>query len=206
MDKINQVRGGLRIRNQALIAFLYLTGCRVEEVVKYRLETNPTRVLKKREVTPEGFQRIITVPSPRYQSSFAGHPIYKKQIEERDNLIIIRNVRTLKRRTSFPRNIPIIKNKLEEPLIKIIKNYTDSVDDETPLFPFSRQWSAQILEKVGLFNHWLRHIRLTHLVTDYGFNGIQLQHFTGWADTNPSKHYVHLNIQNLIRVMSEAKT
>jgi len=184
IEAINK-QGDLRYR--ALIAFLYLTGCRVSEVVKYKKNPQP----KKKGMPPKDDSRII------------GEPIRKKHVELRDNHIIVLTVRTLKqRKLKQYRNIPIPKNTLENSFIKEFMAYYDSITDpETYLFNFTRVRAWQILQKSNLFCHWLRHARTTHLVQDYDFSVPQLQQFFGWTKADTPTHYVHLNVKNLLDKM-----
>ena len=172
---------------RALIAFLYLTGCRVSEVVKYK--KNPAK--NKGLLADTGNPGII------------GEPIRKKHVELRDNHIIVLTVRTLKqRKLKQYRNIPIPKNTLENPfLAEFLAYYETITDPETFLFDFTRIRAWQILQKSDIFCHWLRHARTTHLVQDYDFSVPQLQQFFGWTKADTPTHYVHLNVQNLLDKM-----
>jgi integrase len=53
LDKIKAVSGGKsgdnKLRDQALIAFLYLTGKRIEEVVRYRIRDQPYDIYIRRK-------------------------------------------------------------------------------------------------------------------------------------------------------------
>lgn len=50
-----------------------------------------------------------------------------------------------------------------------------------------------------LHPHYLRHCRLTHLVTEYDYNVVQLTQFAGWTDFKPATIYLQLNWRNLLR-------
>jgi len=180
IERINKLNN---IRDQALVAFLYLTACRISEVVPYIVEKKKgiqdTRQLK-------------------------GEPIKKKQIEFFNDVLIIRQVRTLKRKKYIPKSIPIVIAK-EIKFVEYIKEYTKSLSDEDFLFNMTRQRALQIMNSIGLYNHYLRHLRLTHLATDYGFSGQELKHFVNWSSSNTADNYVHLNVDNLINKMMEIR-
>lgn len=165
-------------RNKALLAFLYLTGCRISEVVRYK---------KK--------------------GALIGQPIKKKQIEIRRNELRIYNVRVLKSRIKHKiRVIPILINDLERQFINHFLEYYKGLDNpDTYLFNLSRDWVYRLLAKEGLFPHWLRHARLTHLVVDYDFNEQQLQKFTGWDTTKTAPVYTHLKVDDLFDKMKKAQ-
>jgi len=187
----------LELRDQALVSFLYLTGCRVEECCKYIKEYLPNRTLKPMD---KELGKRVEVEAPQ-DRKFVGKPIQKKQIEFEDDVMIIRNVRILKRKQVLIRDIPILVWEKERAFINIIREYLRTIGDDTPLFDITRQRAYQILSSVGLFPHWLRHIRATHLVRDYGFNTEHLRQFTGWTDQRPAATYVHLNIKDLVQKM-----
>lgn len=174
IDKINQLNN---IRDRALIAFLYLTGARIEEVVRHYKKDQETGTMKMKD-----------------------YPILKKQIELSDKYIFVRDVRSLKRRNKKPykRDIPIPKHQNDEFFIKTFLDHYYTVADDDPLFNITRQRASQILGKVNLFNHWLRHTRDTHLVRDYKFSAAELRHFNNWRSSSTADIYTHLNLDDLL--------
>lgn len=197
IDKINKLTTSYTDRDRAFICFLYLTGCRVEEVTKYVKEKN----LKLQKTVKQQDGRKEKVSQPIVANSLEGLPITKKQLEFQEGLMIVRGVRCLKRKVKALRSIPVVYKPQEMPFITILLDYVNKLSDEEELFPIGRSWSYQLLEKVGLFPHYLRHIRLTHLAIDYSFSEMELQRFTGWTDGRPTKAYVHLNVSDLIEKM-----
>ena len=68
-----------------------------------------------------------------------------------------------------------------------------------PLFEFQTDRARQIINKYAKMNpHFLRDIRLTHLVTIYDFNELKLAKFAGWKDGKPAERYVRLSYNDLI--------
>lgn len=197
LDKIKKIEGYRRDRDKALVSFLYLSGCRIEECCNYIIEKNPNRKVKRKD--DEG--KSISIYKPISERKLEGKSIQRKQIEAQRDFMIIRNVRCLKRRKKVFRSIPILNSNEDKPFIDIFLNYVNKLDEDDYLFPITRQAAYNILKKVGLFCHYLRHIRLTHLVTDYNFNEEHLMKFTGWADGRQSSTYVHLNVEDLINKM-----
>jgi len=189
LDKIKQLKS---LRNQALVCFLYLTGCRVEEVVKFIKEKNPHRIVKRDDQW---------VKAPIENRSLIGLPIQKKQIEIEDDNLTIRNVRCLKRKTMVRRSIPILFKDKEMSFINILQSYLNGLQEDDYLFPITRTRAYQILSKIGLFPHYLRHIRMTHLVVDYNFSSGHLKKFTGWSDSKTADDYVHLSVDDLLDKM-----
>lgn len=169
----------LAYRNKALIAFMYLTGCRVEECCRYT-----------RYVWDYNLQKVRRVKADSLKA---------KQVDwnKKEGRIIVHNLRTLKNRELHYRNIPIMINSLEEPMVRYLIAYLLKLDDESLLFQISRVRAYQILSSVGLFNHWMRHVRASHLCTDYNLNSHELRQFFGWTDDRPGSVYVHLSTKNL---------
>jgi integrase len=166
------------LKEKALVAFLYLTGCRISEVVRFT---------KHKELV--------------------GDPILKEQIEIRPDVIIIYNVRILKRKDPQARkSIPIPRNNTEQFFIDTFLMYLDTLPNgKSPLWDHTRKWAHSTLTKVGLFPHLLRHSRVTSLVKDYNFTTARLMQFIGWKDSNSSFHYTHLNITDILEFMQKAK-
>lgn len=210
LSRIKGLDGYYPSRDRALVAFLYLTGCRIEEVVKYIREKNPHRTItvKARIMTKQGeVMAKRKVHTPFLERETLGLPIKKSQVEVRGDIIIINAVRSLKHHDGkrHTRNIPIIYNELEKELVHTLFDYIDTLKDDAELFPMVRSRAYQILGEVGLYPHYLRHIRLTHLTTDYDFTEMQLRQFTGWTDGRPAADYTHLNVKNIIQTMTKKR-
>lgn len=201
--KILKIETGLYLRNRALISFLYLTGMRVEECVKYIVARNMKRTVIEKDING----RRIRVSRPIERSILMGLPLKKKNLEFReDNILLVKNVRILKRKkktflkggTLLARNIPIYIHAREQPFVNFIKDYISTIDYDDFLFNIRRERVLRILAKVRLFPHYLRHIRLTHLVVDYGYDVSYLKKFCGWRTAETAENYVRLNVEDLV--------
>ena len=118
------------------------------------------------------------------------------------DFIQINNVPTLKRRKPMIRTvlIPVLR---EKDYLLVVLEYVNRLDAEQILFPMTRQRAWQIVhDNTGYFNHFFRHIRATHLTTDYGFTAQQLRQFFGWASSSMADNYSHLNMEDIARKMS----
>jgi len=51
--------------------------------------------------------------------------------------------------------------------------------------------------------HFLRHCRLTHLVSEYHYDLMSLIHFAGWTDSKPATIYVRLDWQKLAEPLKQ---
>jgi len=101
-----------------------------------------------------------------------------------------------------PRKYLPIPFEKEEWFINIILPYIEVLLPDNKLFNFNKHRAYQILKKYfGMGCHYVRHIRLTHLVILYNFNDRFLTMWAGWADSRPAKVYVELRWSDLVKAM-----
>lgn len=198
---IKRIQEVKRLRDQALLSFIYLTGCRIQEVVYYRKEKNPHRQVVKKIEQEDGSIKRIKVHEPIEQTQVLGEPIKKRQLEIKNNLILIHDVRCLKRKQKKYRTIPIVIRDQEIDFINIIQKYIKTLEPEEPLFSINRRRAFAIAENAGFYLHYLRHLRATHLAVHDGFNTEELKKFFGWTDANTATNYVHLDVRDLANKM-----
>jgi integrase len=194
-ELINKIKAIENIRDRALAAFLYLTGCRISEVLG-----TIKRVKKYKYEVVEG-KRKKFIESTTIEKI---EPLRKESIEylpDKD-LILVHQVSCLKRRLNVPRrNIPIIVSADSE-LVGIFGKYYNTLPDGSKLFPISRQRAWQIINKeLGLYTHFLIHERCSHLVTYKNFTDLDLMQFRGWSNTSMASVYTHLNWQDIAEKM-----
>lgn len=194
------------IHEQALFILAYQTAGRISELIQ-------TPYLRK--VTYKREKRVIDgVETLRVARNENGTPIQEKVerikidypgVLVRDltftqrggkNILIVR-MANRKNKNFKKKNIPIPVDK-EPEMVEIVKTYIEGKEKDEPLFPF-RIWQAEkILNKVGMNPHYLRDIRLTHMVTLYGYNAHQLVKFAGWQNISPAERYVRLGVDDLV--------
>lgn len=115
---------------------------------------------------------------------------------KRDREILLVRLKNLKSRKRLFKDIPIPIDR-EPDLTKFIMQYISS--REGSLFNIkSRQKAWRVARKYNFSPHWLRHLRLTHLVTVYDFNDQLLKLFAGWSDTRYAKHYMELRVGDFL--------
>jgi len=177
-------------RNAALAAFIYLTGCRISEIIG-KVKVIPIYKGKgeERELVET---KTIEIP-----------PLKKSNITLiSDDIILVNNVPCLKWRNTVPRrNIPL---KLSSPddieFIKIFIDYYNTLPDEAPLFKLTRNSAWRIINKeLKVFTHYLIHQRCTELVTNRGFTELYLKKLRGWRDTRAAEVYAHLGWVDLAK-------
>jgi len=192
-----------KLEEQALFILTYLTAGRISEVVPRRFlykniylhhfvdgeETNKLVMKDKKPVIVKREKIMINYEGIRkkdiVQTIVAGKNVLEVHMANRKH-------RKHKRKV-VP--IPIDREPL---LIDILRNYVSKLDEEDPLFSFTVGKARNILATVDMNPHFLRDIRLTHMVTMYGFNVFQLVRFAGWTTISPAERYVMMSTKDLV--------
>jgi len=176
-----------KVRERALVAFLYATGGRISEALQVKAKDVHNTNIKYSNVIHEYVRRdcmVIDMPILKRKRKGVGPDIR--------------------------RSVAIVCEE-DEPFRDIIREYValykapgggwslkiKSIYDkggEKRLFDFTRTTAYNIVKRVlGVHPHVLRHSRITWLVKDKGFSEQMLRQYIGWADSRPAQTYVHLN-------------
>lgn len=131
--------------------------------------------------------------------------VKKKHISYRKfngrNFMIITLPYTKKHPKHPPRKLPTPIDK-EGKFVEIIEKYISKLKSDDVLFPFSRITGWKIIKKyTGERHHWLRHCRISHLITLYNYNDQELVKFAGWSNSKPLEIYAHLRTEDLMKKM-----
>jgi hypothetical protein len=164
----------LRIR--ALYCFLYLTGCRISEVLGHIKTTN--------------FE----------MADLEGH-----------DFLYINRIPVLKKRKAMVRQVAVNIDRerdFVEPLMEYVLFVSEKRDENVPLWNLSSTHAYRFMREItckeypeGLFNHFFRHQRLSHLVLYYGFNQNELKEFSKHTNITNLDFYVHLSNKDIARKM-----
>ena len=161
-------------RDRCLFVLTYLTAGRLQELVRYKGLSEERNSIKKSDI----------------------------KIEEKEGRkILLINLRNEKNKNRHRKDIPVPLDIDENRYFyKLISDYINSLDDDDELFQIGYKRGYVILNKINpRWNpHWIRHIRLTHLVTVYGYREYQLMLYAGWSDNRPAKHYLELRWEDLL--------
>lgn len=160
-------------RERCLFVLTYLTAGRMQELVRYN-------------------------HNKENRSSIKGSDI--SLIEKEGRKILLINLRNEKNKEKHRKDIPIpLDIEENKKLFNLIVPYLNEVQKEE-LFPFSYKRAYALLNKIKEeWNpHFIRHIRLTHLVTVYGYREYQLTMYAGWTDPRPAKHYLQMRWEDLL--------
>jgi integrase len=191
---IDVAKGIPDIRTRALYCLLYLTGARICELVRkkgYDLipdsENKLTKVFKYTKVSNEE-KNLESVK--KKQLTF-------QVMDGREVMVVV--IRNEKNKKRDVKTIPIpLDNKEYNLLIEMIKEYTNTLEMESELFPFNYKYAHRLLKEY--FNpHWFRHIRATHLSVNNNLSGPMLRKYMGWSDDRPSTNYLELNSLDILQ-------
>lgn len=127
----------------------------------------------------------------------------KKDIEltedDKGREILILTLPNRKHKKKHFKKIPIPISK-EKPLLRIIKDYINNLQAEQYVIPISKIYLHRLLMKhTGINPHYIRHLRLSHLVVHEDFNEQLLVLFAGWTDSRPAKNYMELRWKDILQ-------
>jgi hypothetical protein len=187
VEKIIEIANDIeKDRIRCLFVLDYLTAGRMQEIVRFR-----------------GYDTLKV--NGKKKKVFNG--ITRESIKEDDLNIVLEdgrkilliNLRNLKNKNRKRKEIPVpLDIKDNETLFKLMLPYLKTLKEGEELFPFSYKNAYKIFASELWNPHWTRHIRLTHLVTVYGYKESQLLRYAGWSDSRPAKHYVEMNWKDLL--------
>jgi integrase len=139
-------------------------------------------------------------------------PIRKRsfQIKELDGIeYLIVRMRILKKRGGkiLYRKIPL---PLSEQLVPYITNYIEPLKNDDRLFHgWYERKALRLLKSLGrligrdVWNHLLRHCRLSELSEELDFDSLDLMRWTGWSDSRPASTYVHSKWKSLAKKLNK---
>jgi len=207
-ETINKVHSLDSLQEKVLFALTYLTAGRITELVQlknlrkhiYQREeyitrdnTHKTRVKRNNMGSP------LVQSTEKISLNYPG--LLKKDltfenVQGLDVLIVSMDNRKNKQYTKKRVPIPVAH---EYELVRLIKAYLTTLNDDDPLFPFNQGRAGKILNKLDLNPHFLRDMRLTHLITKYEYNAFQLVRFAGWKNISPAERYIRLGMRDLVQ-------
>lgn len=169
---LNIVYGIRKDRLRSLFVLTYLTAGRIRELIQYK------HYKDKKNVHP----------------SIKRKDIHFTKKDGRDVMLIkLRNLKQKENSRRRIKEIPItLDNEFHRKLVNSIMDYISQKEMDEELFPFKYQFAYKNLFKKICNPHWLRHIRLTHLIKYHDFSDLLLQRYAGWSNTKPASIYSEL--------------
>ena len=169
----------------------YIFAGRIQEIIRFK---PPLYKYKKNKKT----KKTIKIPNPNLDI-LPGLRRKDFHIQEYVNDLginhkfLVCTLRNLKNRKVHNKRLFCRIDK-EEELIKPFMKHLESLNDEDIILDWSRSWMSKLFKDYAgetLYHpHFLRGLRLTHLVIYYGFNEQLLVNFAGWSDGRPAKNYM----------------
>jgi len=117
---------------------------------------------------------------------------------KRGRTVLLINMPNRKHRKRHFKDIPIPLDK-EEALLNLLNQYLKTLREDEVLFNFGKIRAYQLIRKAtGWNNHWIRHLRLTHLVVNHDFNEHLLVRFAGWTNSLPAQEYMEIRWTDIL--------
>jgi len=192
-EVIQVARGYTDLIERSLYVMCYLTAGRISELVRLPYLIRYDYTTKK-----DHQNNYIIAGKEKIKHDYPG--VLKKNIiftNIKGKNIMVVSMENRKNRKITRKSLPIPIEK-EAPFINMLKEYLNTLEDDAPLFPFGTGKARKIIAKCGMNPHFLRDIRLTHMITLYHFDTFQLVKFAGWTNINPAERYVRLSITDLV--------
>ena len=188
---LNIVNGIENPRDRALFVLAYLTAGRISEITDYKqyvyIRLNPNeKPAKYRKEFVRRYAGITKKNMVKTESS--GREILLIDLPNRKN-------------DGRPRKkLPVTLDKdYNIELVNILLNYIKTKEEDEALFPITPTRAWQIISKYGYNPHFLRDIKLTHLVIYNNFNDQELIKYAGWSDGRPAKNYIQLRYDDMVK-------
>lgn len=195
-------------RDKCLFALAYLTAGRIGELV----QTRKIKWGKKSVILVKNGKSKKTNIQDWKNKKIGGLNLGMKKedvsIGEMNGRKYMRiNLRNLKNKQKgfSTKEIPIpLDDEGYKAFADIIFQYLQGLEDGEELFPIGKSRAQKIISKVDMNPHFLRKIRLTHLVQYHNFSDQKLKLYAGWSDSRPSKHYIKIGTKDLLDSMSNS--
>jgi integrase len=189
-------------RDRAFFCVLYLTACRIEEIVRYQKRRWGSKMViiikegyKPKKVNKQDYKDLKKIGE--LKSGLKRKDITKQTIKGIPCVVF--TLRNLKHKYKKIKMIPIrLDKEVNKKLWHFVELYIQALEGWRELFPFERRNGERIINKIKWNPHSLRKARLTHLYRYENYNDHNLMDYAGWTDTRPSNTYIKSTPDDLI--------
>lgn len=184
---------------RALACVLYLTGCRISEIVGRSIPITQSYTYKG--VTKEYMMKIVPglKKSQLVRESEDGRETWK-----------FRDLAVLKRRAKIHRDIYVSPE--DDDLVDVINEYATRKQAGDLLFGFGRKHAWYLMNRAfgkdssgtlkrPLWNHFWRHQCATSKVKEEGFDALALVNFMEWGNMQHAQRYVSMSKKDIKDIM-----
>ncbi|HDK42507.1 MAG TPA: site-specific integrase [Candidatus Pacearchaeota archaeon] len=204
-DIYNRIKKMNNIRDKCLLVMLYITAGRISEIVRrdvVKFRKKEVRLVNKGKVKRAKIIDYSTKERKRIEPSIKRRDLSLQTKDDKKTVVIrMRNLKN-KRKGEQVKLIPLpLNSEINKKFFAIIKQYVQILDEDEELFPIGIRRAENIILKAGFNPHFLRSVRLTHLVKYHNFSDQKLKAFSGWSDSRPAAHYIRIGWEDLVSSM-----
>lgn len=194
-------------RTKALIAFQYATGCRIGELLSYthkKVSPAAKKKAKKHRILGEPY---CYKPEDHVFPETKGllKEMVKTEESEEFGMVLTITLDNFKA-SGINSKIAFVVEKREKWLFDLLLDWVNSLPEhQDKVFTVRRSRASGLVDKElkkyhGKYStHYLRHSRLTHLNSIYGWNVYEIMDFAGHTSIKPSSAYVHVHKKDVLR-------
>ncbi len=204
-DIYNRMNKMDNIRDKCLFVITYITAGRVSEIVRrdvIKFRKKEVRLVNRGKVKRAKIIDYSTRTRKRIEPSIKRSDLTLQKKDGKETVVIrMRNLKN-KRKGEQMKLIPLpLNSEINKKFFEVIKQYVQMLEEDEELFPIGSRRAEDILNKAGFNPHFLRSVRLTHLVKYHNFSDQKLKAFSGWSDSRPAAHYIRIGWEDLVNSM-----
>ena len=209
-----------KLEHRALFILEYLTGGRVGEIVsnkgKYGSEFGVRKKqFKLNEIGGKDYLFINDVYVLKKYEFIRNPNFDPRKDHPRDKFMKNLDCNTWQTKRKFEKKVIPIPIHKEKELVDMLNEYLNNLGYSNYLFDKTRQWAHKVISSILLVvkphstlnkmlnaNHYFRHVRTTHLITEYKLSESHIVKLMKWSNSEQlHRTYSHLFGDDLARAM-----
>lgn len=190
----------INIKFAAFCALLYLTGCRIQEVLPYKYDGEyPEEKAEKHILT----RPAMLTTDIKYIEDEKRKGVHWLRITSRCEKKKDESEASRESVIFYDETYPDDKNEKNKlkPLINILESYLDQTfkqGEEAPIFTFSYSYAHEFISKwMKLTPHAIRGLRAQHLLRYHSFDIPSLQKYFNWKDATVAAEYAKSDMHDI---------